>query len=158
MSTNLVAKSETEAKVIARNRLNAQINQWAPVILEAIKPFVGKKVLTNDGLATKFKSILEPYLGFEKVCPKLEIYRCQSTYSFVLIFRTTENYSEYNCIYQEQSVYFGELDGYILTKLFNFEPLQTNFDLNKVVEIREKIRALEREKNQLESEIYHFGV
>lgn len=152
------AKSETEAKIIARNRLNSQINYLIPIILERIRPFVGQKILTNNGWAAKFKPIIEAYLGAGKVFDRLQIYRSHSNYSLALIFKTSENYSEFTCIYQEEWIHLGDLNGYDLKSVSTFEPLKTDFSLETVLKLREEYQVVDKQRRKIESELSHFGI
>lgn len=151
--------NDTQAKIIARNRLNSQINIFAPVILENLKPFVGTKIILQTGdLAAKFKSAMEGILGFEKLAPKLQIYRFNLSYSFVLTFKTSEPTGEFGCVYQEESVIFGKLDGGILTSLEAEIPQnKTDYSLEEIAQIRRELDIIESKKRELESKLAHFG-
>lgn len=150
--------NDTQAKIIARNRLNSQINLFAPVILESLKPFVGTKIILQTGdLAAKFKSAMEGILGFEKLAPKLQIYRFNLSYSFVLTFKTSE-LTGVSCVYQEESVTFGRLDGGVLTSLEAEIPQnKTDYSLEEIAQIRRELDIIESKKRELESKLAHFG-
>src|SRR5574343_57589 len=151
--------NDTQAKIIARNRLNSQINLFAPVILESLKPFVGTKIILQTGdLAAKFKSAMEGILGFEKLAPKLQIYRFNLSYSFTLTFKTSEPTGEFSCLYQEESVTFGRLDGGVLTSLESEIPQnKTDYSLEEIAQIRRELDIIESKKWELESKLRHFG-
>lgn len=151
--------NETQAKIIARNRVNTQVNELAPVILEAIKPFVGTKVtLQTGGFAAKIKSVLDSYLGWEKIYPKLQIYNYGSNYSLIFVFKTSEPTGGYGCIYQEESVCFGVLDGHNLKELSPFALRQTDYNLEEIESWRAEYERADKIKRKMESNLSHFGV
>lgn len=151
--------NDTIAKIIARNRLNSQVNELAPLILEAIKPFVNTKItLQTGGFAAKFKNIVDSYLGCNKIFPKLQIYRYNSNYSLVFVFKTSEPTGDYGCIYQEESVYLGVLDGHNLKELIDFKPRETNYNLQDIEIWRAEYARADQIKRNMESKLSHFGV
>ena len=152
------AKSETEAKVIARNRLNSQVNEIAPKILEVLKNFLNKKVIIGgNNLSAQLTKALEPFLGWQKIYPNLQIYRNNSNHSISFVFKTSEQVGEFSCTYQEEYVYLGNLSGQTLNELGIFEPRRTNYDLNEVLAARSEIAALENQISNLSSKLTHFG-
>lgn len=152
-------KNETLAKVIARNRLNAQVNELAPVILEALKPFVGTKItLQTGGFAAKIKTVLEAYLGNNKIFPKLQIYNNNSRYSLCFVFTTHEQDSEHSCLYQEEYVYFGVLEGHTLKELAKFTPRKTDYNIEEIESWRAEYQKAENIKSEMQSLLTHFGV
>jgi hypothetical protein len=151
--------NETNAKILARNRVNSQVNELAPVILEALKPFVNTKVtLQTGGFAAKIKSVLDAYLGCNKIFPKLQIYNNHSDYSLVFVFKTSEQVRECSCVYQEEYVCFGVLDGHNLKELNNFTPRKTDFSIQEIEGWRTKYRQAEAIKSEMNSKLAHFGV
>ena len=152
-------KNETLAKITARNRVNSQVNELAPVILEALKPFVGTKVtLQTGGFAAKFKNIVDFYLGCNKIFPKLQIYRYNSNYSLIFVFKTDEPTGEYGCTYQEESVYLGALDGHTLKELTPFTPRKTNYCPEEIESWRAEYRRADEIKRKMEYNLTHFGI
>lgn len=151
--------NETQAKITARNRLNTQVNELAPVILEALKPFVGTKItLQTGGFAAKFKNIVDCYLGCNKIFPKLQIYHYGSNYSLIFVFKTSEPTGGYGCIYQEESVYFGVLDGHNLKELSPFALRRTDYNLEEIESWRAEHRRADEIRRKVESNLSHFGV
>jgi hypothetical protein len=151
--------NDTNAKILARNRVNGQVNELAPVILEAIKPFVGTKItLQTGGFAAKIKSVLDSYLGCNKIYPKLQIYNHNSNYSLIFVFKTSEQAGEYSCVYQEEYVYFGVLDGHNLKELCSFTPRRTDYNIEEINGWRTKYHQAEAIKSEINSNLCHFGV
>lgn len=152
-------KNKTLAKIIARNRVNSQVNELAPVILEALKPFVGTKITLQTGeFAAKIKVVLDSYLGWNKIFPKLQIYNNNSRYSLCFVFTTHEQDGKHSCIYQEEYVYFGSLDGHNLKELTPFTPRKTDFNIEEIESWRAEYRKAENIKSEMESKLSHFGV
>jgi hypothetical protein len=151
--------NETNAKILARNRVNGQVNELAPVILEALKPFVGTKItLQTGGFAAKIKTVLDAYLGNNKIFPKLQIYNNHSNYSLIFVFKTSEQAGEYSCIYQEEYVCFGVLDGHNLKSLTDFTPRKTDYSIEEIEGWRTKYHQAEAIKSEMNSKLAHFGV
>lgn len=151
--------NETLAKITARNRVNSQVNELAPVMLEALKPFVNTKVtLQTGGFAAKIKSVLDCYLGNNKIFPKLQIYNYGSNYSLIFVFKTDEPTGEYGCTYQEESVYFGALDGHVLKELTPFTPRRTDYCLEEIEKWRAEYKRADEIKRKMEYNLTHFGI
>lgn len=148
------------AKITARNRVNAQVNELAPVILEALKPFVGTKItLQTGGFAAKIKSVLDGYLGNDKIFPKLQIYNNPSNYSLSFVFKTDQMVGEFSCIYQEEYVYFASMEGYVLKELaLEFTPRRTDFNIEQINEWRAEYRKADNIKSNMQSNLTYFGV
>jgi hypothetical protein len=100
-------KTNLEAKVEAVNQVNAEINRVAPLFREAVKPFIGKKVLKAGGFTEQLK----------KVFPEIKAwqwYRNGSDYSLSITIRACINYGEHYACYHEASFYFGEVKDQVL--------------------------------------------
>lgn len=146
-----------QAKIAARNNLNAFIKHKVPEILEALKPLVGKKVVLGDGSLSKAaEKILNPI--FESVRPKFQIFKSYSEYSLYLTFKTSEPTGEFGCVYQESTVNFGTLESGVLTKLNEFSPeyYKSDYSYESVTAIQKEIEDLNNKRRQLESSIFHF--
>lgn len=150
--------NSTQAKITARNRVNAQVNEVAPKILEALKPFVGKKVIVGaNNLSAQLTKALEPFLGWQKVFPNPQIYRSSLSYILSFVFKTSEMDSKNTCVYQEEYVYFGNLEGANLKELIEFMPRKTDFSLEEVEAVRAELTKLETRVGELNSKLAHFG-
>jgi hypothetical protein len=151
-------KNETQAKVTARNRVNTQVNEIAPKLLEILKPFVGKKVIVGgNNLSAKLAEALDPFLGWQKIHSNLQIFRNVSNYSLSFVFKISEMDSENSCVYQEEYVYLGDLELNNLKSLADFTPRKTDFNLAEVESVREELTKLEAKISELNSKLNHFG-
>jgi len=45
-----------EARVAARNEVNAEVNRLGPIIIANFTPLVGQKIMKQGGLMEKYKS------------------------------------------------------------------------------------------------------
>ena len=61
-------KTHLQAKVEAVNQVNAEINRIAPLFREAVKPFIGKKVLKVGGFTAQLKKVF-PEIKAGMICP-----------------------------------------------------------------------------------------
>jgi len=150
--------NSTQAKITARNRVNTQVNEVVPKILEALKPFIGKKVIIGgNNFSAQLSKALEPFLGWQKVFPNLQIYRSSTTYSICFTFKTSENDSKNTCVYQEEYVYLGNLDGANLKDLIEFTPRKIDYNLEEIEAVRAELTKLEAQVSNLNSKLSHFG-
>lgn len=150
--------NNTQAKVVARNRVNAQVNEIAPKFLEILKPFVGKKVIIGGNqLSAQLTKALDPFLGWKKIHSDLQIYRNSSTYSLCFVFKTSEMDSENSCVYQEEYVYLGDLELNNLKSIAEFTPRKTDYNLAEIESVREELTKLEAKVSELNSKLSHFG-
>jgi hypothetical protein len=158
-------KNTLTAKVRARNYVNSQIREIAPKMIEALKPLVGKKIILATGeLSAEAKKILKPFLVST---PKLQIYRFSSNYNLVYIFKTSENDSEFSCVYQENSVYLGKIgaatsfgSNEILESLHDFNPTDypIDFEAENILNTRKEIESLKSKISKLENNLAGFGL
>lgn len=130
------------AKVAARNNANRIAWELAPKLFEVLAPFVGQKViLATGGKSAKLKAALAAF--------------CQSTvpvsiwidqghgYSLVLRVKTCES-GPRSCAYMEASIYLGELNCGVLTKLFEMPEARhyrTDYTPEEVRALREDWKA-----------------
>jgi hypothetical protein len=153
-------QNKLSAKIKAVNRVNAYIKANAPAILEALKPFVGKKVTLATGeLAAKVKDALAPF--FEQARTNgLTVYRNSSRYSFSLVFKVSENCDSYGCVYHEASVYFLDLasDSGMATKAYEFNPenFKSDHDEVSILLTQKELEIAREEVRRLESKLGAF--
>lgn len=154
MNNNLLA-----ANIAAENRVNAYIRAVVPKMFEALKPFLGQKVVLATGeLSAKVKKAMEPFLGW-KLAENMQIYCYSSKYSLVYTFKTSEPTGDYGCTYREHSVYFGKIESNnIMSTFFDFKP--ENFPEYKIEEIlatRAELEAAEKKVAAIKSKLPEFA-
>ena|ERR1035437_6516535 len=148
-----------EAKVAAYNRVHKIANRLQRELIEKFRPFVGKKILTQSGLAAKVKH-LNPDSTKE-----YHIYRYSSNYSLTFCVKTWEqaknrygnNPSYSSSHYAEASFNVGELDGDILKKLSEPTLLKEDFSVEEVKQLRIEEKELEEKARTALNKLYPFG-
>lgn len=154
MNNNLLA-----ANIIAENRVNAYIRAVAPLMFEALKPFLGQKVILATGeLSAKVKKAMEPFVGW-KEAEKIQIYRYSSNYSLLYVFKTSEPTENYGCTYRERSVYFGKIEGNnVMSEFFKFDPINfPQYKLEQILSIRAELEAAEKKVSEIKSKLPDFA-
>lgn len=156
-----------DAKIAARNEVNALANASFPDAVTALQPFVGQKVCKADGsLLEKVKKALPPTLSANGS----EAHTWYSTghgYSLVLNVKTctcskarnatpTNDYQIAN--YAESTLYLGDLQNGVLTKLHNAPTYKTDYTADFVREARKEVEQADKAKREAESKIHHFGM
>lgn len=145
------------AAVAARNEVNTQANERFPSIIEALTPFVGATVCKVDGtLFKKVKEALpvfESSTGFGSSC----WYSTGHGYSLVLNLKTCHGVQPNGCVYAETTLYLGDLQNGVLTRLYDAPNFKTDFTEDFVIQARLAVRAAEEILSAAKSKIYYFG-
>lgn len=148
-------KTHLQAKVEAVNQVNAEINRVAPLFQQAVKPFIGKKVLKTGGFTEQIK----------KVFPEIKAWQWyinRSDYSLSITIRACTTYdskTEQKCYacYHENSFYFGDVEKQILTKVEEFNPsLKCDYTQEEIIEKRKNLEIAQDKLREAEGELYPF--
>lgn len=151
------------AKVAAVNRASAEANRLAPLIVQALAPYVGQKVLKADGtFLQKVKEALPFRPTFATTGNRLNVYLdLGRRYSVRLEVQASENHK---CIrgdtgYQtgKVSLYLFELSNGVLGKAYNFGPLRTDYTESEVSTTRKNLSEAKSKVSDLLSRLYYFG-
>ena len=153
---------ELTAKIIARNRVNAYIKQYAPQIFAALKQFEGKKIILASGeLAAPVKKAIQGFYGNIGVEDNktIQIYPGSLGYSFSLVFKTCESYKEFSVVYQESFVYFADIRDGILIDFYSFEPenYRSDYNLDEITAIQAELAAAEAKVDQIKGKLPAFA-
>jgi hypothetical protein len=149
-----------EAKVRAKNRLNALILELMPKILVAAAPFVGKRVSTPAAWE-KFKNALPKHA---------DLIITQSNWNVQAFFKVCESAGD-GCCYAEETVYFGDFqrvqNGVIagvngnLDKLNEWSPspvyYRTDFTVAEIKERREAYKKAKAAADDAQSKLNFWG-
>jgi hypothetical protein len=149
-----------EARVDARNRVNAEANRLGPLLVAAFTPLVGQKIMKADGIMEKFKHIIPvPLQGFD-------LFRPSSKYTLQFTVRTTGWYKHptpgygNSVVYEEESIYIGEWQnngGLVLEKVYSFDPRRTDWTPEIVRNLRRARLEAESAMRHAESHLGPFG-
>ncbi len=153
-------QNNLSAKIKAVNRVHAYIKAKAPAMIEALKPFVGKKVFLASGeVSAKVREVLAPFFA-EAREHNVQIYRSSSIYSLAFVFKVSEPTGEFGCIYHEASVYMLDLErnSGTATKAYEFNPehFPSKFQETDILALRKELEAAQAEVRRLESSLGSF--
>lgn len=156
-----IHNSALAAKVAAQNEANQTVNTYAPMVIEALRPFVGQKVLKANGeLLEKVKSKIPemPNYGNNK---DVNCYASSGRgYSITINAKTCHGHprKDYTAAhYAEAMTWCAELSGGILTKLCNFQPLKTSWTEEEVTNARHALEKAKDEMSKAQSALGEFG-
>lgn len=142
-----VFDSHLEAKVDARNRLNAKLNELHPILLARFRPLVGQKIMKVGGFMEKFKHLPPPTLDGD-----FHITRYPSDYTLSFTVRTDSLYrstygGDHCCAcYQEDTITIGEFldnQGFVLKTVLddaNLHVRRTDYTADWVRDKRRNVK------------------
>ena len=153
-------KTHLEAKVGARNQVNRDALSFYPAAIDALRPFLGRKVL-NQGHVKSAKLVAD--LPKFSNTPVLSVYYSANSYGITLEVKVCVSYEDRfgqqgSACYAEQSIFLGEIDHHILTK---FSPpvtgLRTDYTVEEIVQARKELKAARDAMHHAEHKVCHFG-
>lgn len=157
------------AKVEARNKCHAELNRLVPILTEALRPFVGTKILLKGCTQTNAKvhaRIRNLFISEHNKFPDHQHYLSVSRYNVGVVSKICQPIGDdVGCVYAEAYQTVGEVNGNqnvqepgVLTKLYEgYEPRRTDYTFEAVKILRDCIREQREKLHALEAEIIHFG-
>lgn len=146
-----------DAMVTAQNNVNkAALERW-PQMLDALRPFVGSKVINADGTISKKVRAALPELPHDVA---LSGHYSSTDYSLSARLKTCECHAGRGCElanYAERNLHLGEISRGILTKLGDVQPLRTNYSAPDVEQLRQQLKGAKARVSELESQLWPFG-
>lgn len=146
-----------ECKVKARNEANHIANQLGPMLIEALKPLVGQKILNQGGmLSAKAKAILEKASGSLR---DSFYFHSNNTYSLYVTVKTSASNAD-GCSYAEQSIRLGDIDAHSFNLAKLADPVtdwRDDWTVEEVREIRAELRKAQDATNACKSRLGDFG-
>ena len=153
-------KTHLEAKVGARNQVNRDALSFYPAAIETLRPFIGQKVL-NQGHVKSMKLVAA--LPKFSNTPNLSVYYSANAYSITLEMKVCVSYENrygeqgFAC-YAEQSIFLGEIDHHILTKLSPPPTgLRTDYTVEEIIQARKELTAARDASRHAEYKLCYFG-
>lgn len=156
-----------DRQVAARNALNAKVNELRPALQEALKPFVGKKVLKGVP-STWTKKVKEVLDKVEEEC--LGDYRTSGwhfyyTFSTPYVWghlKTSYPVSDCVCKYVNEMFYVCSLGGIGRSDVLSDEwkvvtMLKCDYSASEIVNAKRRIAELDREISELKGFVSRFG-
>jgi hypothetical protein len=156
----MICKKQLDAKIAARNKLNAAINANLPRMIATLIPLIGKKIQKTDGtILEKIKPIL-PIEGESVKAENVTWHYSIQGRDFKVFFKihTSFNERQYERQYDEATFYIAKLDGGILKEVCeDREPLRTDFSAQTIQRLRNEVKEARRVLHDKESELRGFG-
>jgi len=152
-----------EARVRAVNATNAAANEIYAPLVAAFEPFVGQKILKADGhsfLQKVAKAVPEfvhrrgeaPYWSSMSYC------RLRGDYSLVWECKACENIlNDHGCTYHATSVYIGELQNGVLTKILPQHVYRTDYSVAEIIRLRAEYEVAKKIHDEAKSALNPFG-
>ena len=161
-------ESIIDRQVAARNALNAKVNELRPALQEALKPFVGKKVLKGvpSTWTKKVKEVLdkveEECLGDYRTSGWHFYYSFSTGYNVYGNLKTTYRVNDRVCEYVNEMFYVCSLDGHgrsdVLSDEWKVVPmLKCDYSASEIVNAKRRIAELDREISELKGFVSRFG-
>lgn len=145
------------AQVKAVNRVNKAVLDVFPVISEALKNYVGKRVLKADGnFIKKVAADLPNYQnnGFFKLFRHPSY---SSTLNFTVSLSEHINYSVSDH-YEERIVFIGEMDCGVLVSLCESpEGYRTDYTIEEILSLRRIFQNSTNAAEKARNALHHFG-
>ena len=144
------------AKVEAVNKANAYAMEIHPQLVEALRPFVRKKVVKKGGaLLVKVATSLPTFSQTQS----LSVYRARYGFRLEWTVKTCVGVKGLeSCVYHETGLFVGVVNDGILIELHTTPPvLRTNYTVEEIEQGRETCRLLREQLRAAESDISMFG-
>ena len=161
-----VFNTALEAKVDARNRLSAAINNVLPLFIANFTPLVGQKIMKAAGILEKYKGLVPKVSEATGDTPGVSLLPTSSNYNFSFRIKTESWYNHRNpangpCIhYEEDIIYVGGFQdngGLVLSDMYKFEPRKTDYSAADVLAKRAAANLAEAQFRSAESACFPFG-
>ena len=153
-------KTSLEAKVGARNQVNRAAQSFYPAAIEALRPFIGQKVL-NQGHVKSAKLVAA--LPKFSDTPAISVYFKTGAYGISMEVKVCVSYEnrsgeQGSACYAEQSIFLGEIYNHTLTKLSPAPTgLRTDYTVEEIVQARKELTAARNAMHHAEHKVCHFG-
>lgn len=146
-------KTQLQAKIEARNIVNAEHNRLLPLMRAAFAPLVGKKVLKVDG------TLLGTLKDVVPACSPviLNSYKLGSNYSLAFVVRACVSDTGNVCAYDEATIYVGNLNGQNLESLIEPQYLPTGYTEQQILDARKAVKEAKEVLSRAESKLASFG-
>jgi hypothetical protein len=144
-----------KAKVNAVNRAHAYAHRLYATLAPIFQPLIGEKIFKADGTLTAKCLKLMPELphGID-----LHVYKHVSDYSLAWTVKTCEMIEgESCCLYYEITVYVGEMNKGVLTKLSTPFSGRVDYTPAEIQDKRNKVELAEKALSDARSALWPFA-
>jgi len=144
-----------EARIEARNTVNRLAMEVYDALLPVVAPYVGKKIKNADGsLVAKLKNEVDNVWAPFRA--KNQVYQGSFGYSLSFVAKVCIQ-SDGRAYYDEMSVYLGELDGAILSKVCEPYQRKTDYKAEDIALAREEVSRARKVLQAAEIGLQGFG-
>ena len=148
------------ARVKATNASHALAIQLRKMFKDALKPFVGCKVIKADSCLTKqVEEVVSPILR-AAYRPSINLCRHTNKHSLMWTVRVSVNEEGgHGCQSHEACIYVGELSGQVLSRI-NDDPTnleRTDYTADEIIQKRAEHKRLEELASAAKSALESFG-
>lgn len=160
-------ESIIDRQVAARNALNAKVNELRPALQEALKPFVGKKVLKGNPTSWT-KKVKEELDKVER--KRLGDFPTNGWHFYYTFggagvwghLKTYYQVNDYVCEYVNEMFYVCSLEDDNRSDLLsaewrNFQDLRCDYSASEIANAKRRIAELDREISELKGFVSRFG-
>ena len=149
-----------EAKVAARNQVNRDALSFYPAAIKALRPFAGQKILNQGNV--KSANLVAALPKFSNT-PDLSVYFESNGWGISMNVKVCVSFpnarDEYcSACYAEQSVYLGDVEKFVLTKLLPPPTgLRTDYTVEEIIQARKELTAAQDASRHAEYKLCYFG-
>lgn len=151
-------ESILDAKIGAKNWVNTIALANIPMMLEALKPFIGKRATNQSGAISEN---VKKHLPQDPNTPDCSWWYSGSDYSISVRFKTCVTYAgtrgDYYAKYAETVVTLAEVHDHAITKLITDHKLRTDYSAKEVLDARDELRAAKSAVARAQCNLEDFG-
>lgn len=158
--------SRLAAKVAARNHVHQIALEKAGPMIDALRPFLGEKIIKVDGALT---AKVSKALGRQSVACDLtegvhgSYYTTGHGYNVSAVIKVCHS-SQLSrdrgqvADYADATIYLGDLAHGVLSKLYDVPTLlRTDYTEAEILTYRAELKAAQKALSEAQSKLYHFG-
>lgn len=156
--------TKLEIRVRGENTASRIANEIFPVLAEFFSEYVGESIRKQSG--GLFKKIEDKLKEIESQFPSdpilQMIVRNGLEYSVSYLVKCCETYTEEGrecgeAIYSEKVVYVADLQGGVVSRIYDPPEFRTNHSVDTVIKARKKFKEAEKAFNEARSALFPFG-
>lgn len=149
--------NKLEANVDAVNRAHAYANYIDPILRAIFEPFVGQKILKQDGtLMEKYRKLVPAFENTNSLC----VFKRSTDYSLAWTVRTCSIYPEsshHSAFYYEITVYICDINGAVLSGMCATRPdAKADYKVEDIQKIRQEVKEAEKALDAIKRKLGPF--
>jgi hypothetical protein len=155
----MFTRNQLAAFVLATKAAHKYANELHPLLYEAVKPFVGSKVLTADGsLTAKLKKALPEMPHSVALRVSRLSHNSGFPHELAFVVKTCQLIPESEgCLYDEECVYVGNLSNGVLTDMCHpVTDRKCDYRLEEIEAQQAEVKRLKKLYEEAKSNLYPF--